>query len=177
MGLLLEQLRKPRWSPYVAGVLLGLVYILGLLFADQLLGASGSFENLAGLIAGFFSPKVSDNVYFQYVMPPGITWQVWLLVGVFLGALVSSLSSGSFKWRAVPVQWEKDYGKGRAKRWILAFIGGIILEFGAGIAGGCTSGLAIAGSLQLAPAGFIFIAGLFASGVITSLLVYRGRWH
>ena len=45
------------------------------------------------------------------------------------------------------------------KRWVLAFIGAIILEFAAGIAGGCTSGLAISGGMLLAPAAFLFIMG------------------
>ena len=54
------------------------------------------------------------------------------------------------------------------KRWGLAFIGAIILEYAAGIAGGCTSGLAISGGMLLAPAAFLFIAGMFASGIITA---------
>jgi hypothetical protein len=174
---LIEQLKKPRWSPYSAGVVLGLVYVLGLLFADQLLGASGSFENLAGLIAGAFSSKVAESMYFKYIMPAAITWQVILMIGVFLGAMVAAASSGQLKWKSIPDHWKENHGSSVWKRWVLAFLGGIILEYGAGIAGGCTSGLAIAGSLQLAPAGFLFIAGLFASGILTSLIMFRGRWR
>jgi uncharacterized protein len=37
------------------------------------------------------------------------------------------------------------------------------LEYAAGIAGGCTSGLAISGGMLLAPAAFLFIMGMFAS--------------
>lgn len=177
MARLIEQLRKPRWSPYSAGVLLGLVYIFGLLFADQLLGASGSFENLAGMIAGWFSTGVSESIYFKYVMPAGISWQVVLMLGVFLGALTSAALSGGFRWRTMPDQWRENHGSSRWKRWVLAFAGGIILEYGAGIAGGCTSGLAIAGSMQLAPAGFVFIVGLFASGIATSMIMFGRRWR
>ena len=52
-------------------------------------------------------------------------------------------------------------------------MGAIILEYAAGIAGGCTSGLAISGGMLLAPAAFLFIAGMFASGILTALIVYR----
>ncbi|KKM09615.1 hypothetical protein SY88_18415 [Clostridiales bacterium PH28_bin88] len=168
----MTQIKKPAWSPYAAGALLGVVSILALWTQDQLLGASGAFENVAGL-AGAVSSTIGESIYFRFVMPPGITWQVVLLLGVFLGALASSRVSGSFTWRHVPPGWERVWGTGRWKRWLIVFLGGIILEYGAGIAGGCTSGLAISGSLQLAPAGFVFIAGLFASGIATSMVLHR----
>jgi hypothetical protein len=58
----------------------------------------------------------------------------------------------------------------------LVFIGAILLEYGAGVAGGCTSGLAIWGGLQLAPAAFVFMGGMFATGILTALIVYRRRY-
>jgi len=178
MAWLIEQLRKPRWSPYAAGVLLGIVSVLALLISDQLLGASGTFENLAGIIGGWFSKGISDSMYWQYIMPAAITWQVILVIGVFFGALISSMLSGTFKWRFIPDQeWRKNRGDGTAKRWSIAFIGGFILEYGAGIAGGCTSGLAISGTLQLAPAGFLFIVGMFASGIVTSIIIHGRGWR
>ena len=51
---------------------------------------------------------------------------------------------------------------------MLAFIGAMILEYAAGIAGGCTSGLAISGGMLLAPSAYLFIAGMFASGIVTA---------
>ena len=55
-------------------------------------------------------------------------------------------------------------------------LGAILLEYAAGIAGGCTSGLAISGGMLLVPAAFLFIAGMFASGIITALVIYRNRY-
>jgi uncharacterized membrane protein YedE/YeeE len=52
----------------------------------------------------------------------------------------------------------------------------MILQIGAGIAGGCTSGLALAGGVQLSPAAFLFIPGIFISGAIVQLLVYREKY-
>ena len=73
-------------------------------------------------------------------------------------------------------QWKRIFGAQTWKRWVLAFIGAIILEYAAGIAGGCTSGLAISGGMLLAPAAFLFIAGMFASGIVTALIIYRKNY-
>ena len=71
---------------------------------------------------------------------------------------------------------EAIFGPQLWKRWLLLFVGAIILEYGAGIAGGCTSGLAISGGMLLAPAAFLFIAGMFVSGILTAMIVYGKRY-
>ena len=174
MKFILNYIRKEEWSPYVAGILLGVVGVLAVLLSNSLLGASGAFENIAGLIGKAVAPQAFDNMYFNFIMPPGITWGVILLVGVFFGGMLGAFSSGTFKWRLVSDdQWKKVFGPQVWKRWVLAFLGAIVLEYGAGIAGGCTSGLAISGGMLLAPAAFLFIGGMFASGILTALVVYR----
>jgi hypothetical protein len=178
MNWLKNQFQKELWSPYVAGALLGIVGILAVWLSDSLLGASGAFENMAGLIGKAVAPQLFNNLYFNFIMPPGITWGVSLLVGVIFGGMLGSLSSKTFKIRVNTddPQWIKIFGPQTWKRWLIAFGGAIILEYGAGIAGGCTSGLAISGGMLLAPAAYLFIAGMFASGIVTALLVYGRRY-
>jgi len=177
MDWLRKQLSKELWSPYAAGVLLGIVGILSVVLADNLLGASGAFENLAGLVGQAVAPDLFDNLYFNFVMPPGITWGVLLLIGIFFGGVLGALSSRTLKLRDNDdAQWIKIFGPERWKRWSIAFLGAIVLEYGAGIAGGCTSGLAISGGMLLAPAAFVFIAGMFGSGILTALIVYGKRY-
>jgi len=178
MNWLKQQLSKELWSPYAAGILLGIVGILTVLIANSLLGASGGFENLAGYIGKAIQP---NNMYFNFVMPTGITWGVILLVGVFFGGMIGAASSGTLMWgkkgSANPdAQWKRVFGPQVWKRWLLAFFGAIILEYAAGIAGGCTSGLAISGGMLLAPAAFLFILGMFASGILTALIIYRKNY-
>ncbi len=166
-------LKQKEWSPYLAGVVLGLVYVVSIAVAGIIPGGSGAFENVGGLIAQYLAPALANNTYFKFVMPPGISWEVILLAAVFVGAFVSAKLSGDFKVAAVPdAQWRRVFGPQVWKRWLVAFVGGIILEYGAGIAGGCTSGLAIGGGLFLAPAAFLFIAAMFMSGIPTALLMY-----
>ena len=181
MKFILNYLRQELWTPYVAGILLGVVAILAVWLSHSLLGASGAFENLSGLIGKAIFPKAFDSMYFNFIMPAGISTGVILLIGVFFGGMLGAASSGTLIWRKKDAansnrQWKRVFGPAVWKRWLLAFVGAIILEYGAGIAGGCTSGLAISGGMLLAPSAFIFIAGLFAAGIITTLILYRGRY-
>jgi hypothetical protein len=161
----MDRIRKlfaqETWSPYLAGGLLGVVGLLAVGLSNHLLGASGAF----------------DNMYFNFVMPAAITWNVVLLVGIFFGGTLGALSAKTFRWRSMPdKQWIEAFGPSRAKRWAFAFMGGAVLQYAAGIAGGCTSGLAISGGMLLAPAAFLFIAGMFGSGILTALIIYRARY-
>ncbi|HKZ44149.1 MAG TPA: YeeE/YedE thiosulfate transporter family protein [Anaerolineales bacterium] len=181
MKFILNYIRKETWSPYVAGILLGIVGILAVLITNSLLGASGAFENLAGMIGKVLAPTTFDNMYFNFIMPPGISAGVILLIGVFFGGLIGAATSRTLKWGKKDSansdkQWKMIFGRQTWKRWLLAFFGAIILEYAAGIAGGCTSGLAISGGMLLAPAAFLFIAGMFASGIATALIIYRRRY-
>lgn len=181
MKFILNYIRKEEWSPYVAGALLGLVGIAAVWATDSLLGASGAFENIAGMIGKWLAPAAFDNMYFNFVMPPGITWGVILLVGLFFGGMIGAATSGTLMWGKKGstnpnAQWKRIFGPQVWKRWALAFVGAIILEYAAGIAGGCTSGLAISGGMFLAPAAFLFIMGMFASGIVTALIIYRKNY-
>ncbi len=170
-------LKQKEWSPYLAGALLGLIYVISLVLTGLVPGTSGAFENLAGSVAQAVDPPLANNTYFKFVMPPGISWEVILLAGLFAGAFVSAKLSGDFRLAAVPdAQWRRVFGPAVWKRWLVAFIGGIILEIGAGIAGGCTSGLAFGGGIFLAPAAFLFMAGMFMSGIPTAFLMYRRKF-
>jgi hypothetical protein len=58
------------------------------------------------------------------------------VVGIFLGSLVSALTSRSFHWQAVPDMWERRFGGSRAKRAVVAFAGAAVAMFGARLADG-----------------------------------------
>ncbi len=172
-----SRLRQEFWSPYAAGVLLGLVGIGMVVLSQHLLSASGGFATFTSTLLQKVAPAAVQNTYFKFITPPGFNWQVMLLVGMFFGGFLASLSSRTFRlrWNDDPV-WNKVFGPARWKRFVLGFCGAILLQYGAGIAGGCTSGLAISGGMLLAPAAFIFMGGMFASGILTAILIYRRRY-
>jgi len=167
-----------KWSPYAAGVLLGVVGILSVLLTGHLLGASSGVAILTSTLLNAADPQAAQgSMYFKFIMPPGLSWEVLLLVGIFFGGMFAALTAGTFRlrWNDDPT-WRKVFGPQRWKRFVVGFLGAIILQYGAGIAGGCTSGLAISGGMLLAPSALVFMAGMFISGILVALAVYRRRY-
>lgn len=170
--------REENWSPYIAGVGLGIVGILAVVVANHLMTASGGIAVTASALVHRLAPQtIEKNIYFRFVMPPAFDWEVLILIGMFVGGFLASLSSGTFKirWNQDPV-WVKIFGTSRLKRFLIGFISAVIIQYGASIAGGCTSGLAISGGMLLAPSAFLFMAGMFISGIITAIIVFRRRY-
>ena len=124
------------WSPYLAGALSGLVLIFSVLIAGKYFGASTSFVRSAGMIEELVAPeRVSQLAYFKSKIPK-IDWQWMFVIGIFLGSLISSLTSTSFRWQALPDMWKSRFGSSVGKRAIVAFLGAVVAMFGARLAGG-----------------------------------------
>lgn len=124
------------WSPYLAGALSGLVSVFSVWISGHYLGASTTFVRVAGMIEKYIDPdKVAGMDYFIKVVPK-VDWQVMFIAGIFLGSLISALTSRSFLFKGVPVMWENRFGKSPVKRGVVAFIGGMIAMFGARLADG-----------------------------------------
>ncbi|MFZ3102190.1 MAG: YeeE/YedE thiosulfate transporter family protein [Desulfitobacteriaceae bacterium] len=172
-----EKMKMKIWSPWSTGVLLGLTAIASYVLVDKTIGSSGGIENIDSILLKLFHSSLANSMYFKFQMPPVLSFQIMLFAGMILGAFTSSMWSKDFKFRMMPdQQWTQIFGQSKLKRWSLIFIGGIIIEYAAGIAGGCTSGLAISGTMQLSPAGLIFIVGLFVSGIITTKILYGRKY-
>ncbi len=175
---------QETWSPYVAGILLAIVGLLAVHLANALLGASGAVESFVGWAGKHLNLSIFNNLYWGVtggralpIMRPEITWSVILLVGTIFGGTIGALTSRTFKFRwNDDAQWKRIFGPQVWKRAVIGFFGAILLEYAAGIAGGCTSGLAIAGGMTFTPAAFLFIGGMFISGIITLLIVYGRRY-
>lgn len=128
--------KKPQWSPYVAGGLLGLVSWFAVLTAGKYLGVSTTFVRTIGMIESLFAPeRVANLPYFKEIRPI-IDWQWMEVLGILIGAFIAARLAGEFKSKFVPPMWEKRFGPDRFKRWFVAFLGGIILMFGARMADG-----------------------------------------
>lgn len=128
---------EPRpWNPYFAGALSGLLIIVSVVLADKYLGASTTFVRSAGMIEQLFAPdKVAKMAYFLKEKAI-VDWQWMFVLGIFIGALISALTSGSFRWQAVPDSWQERFGPAWGKRWATAFVGGVVAMFGARLADG-----------------------------------------
>lgn len=124
------------WSPYLAGALAGIVMILSVWIAGKYFGASTTFVRSAGMIEKIFSTERVEKMDYFINKVPKIEWQWMFVFGIFMGSLISSTTSRSFKWKALPDMWEDRFGPGRMKRAVVAFIGGMVAMFGARLADG-----------------------------------------
>jgi uncharacterized membrane protein YedE/YeeE len=90
-----------------------------------------------------------------------------------VGAFLSAISSGEFSSQWLPSMWQARFGEhSLALRLLVAFGGGALMALGARLAGGCTSGHGISGSMQLALSSWIVLGCLFAGGMATAALMY-----
>jgi len=127
---------KKGWNPYIAGALTGLLLIFSVWFTGKYVGASTTFVRSVGYIEQIFdAERVAQLAYFKKEIPK-IDWQFLFVVGIFFGALASSITSQSFRWQAVPTRWKIRFGPSVPKRAIAAFIGGAVAMFGARLADG-----------------------------------------
>ena len=161
-----------RWSPYVVGALIGILSWLAFLTVDRPIGVSTALAKTSGMIAGTVAPDfVAHNAYFVKYRPV-VDWEWMLVAGIALGAFTSSRMSGDRPLKTVDRIWSRRFGSSRSRRFLGAFAGGVVLMFVARLAGGCTSGHGISGSLQLALSGWLFFGTVFASGIATASLLF-----
>ena len=165
------------WSPYVAGAGIGLLSWFAFATADRPIGVSTAFEYSAALAEKTAVPQVAHtNAYFSKKeaegKPPKIDWEWMLVIGVFIGALISSQVSGDRGSPIVPPLWRWRFGDSALKRLAVAFFAAALMMFGARLAQGCTSGHGISGTLQLAVSSWIFIGVAFAVATVTTWAIY-----
>ncbi|MCC6491257.1 MAG: YeeE/YedE family protein [Candidatus Hydrogenedentes bacterium] len=171
------------WSPYVAGALVGVLAIASVVATTALtdktkfLGASTTFVRAAGLAEkAVASEHVANNAYFTKEKVK-VDWQFLFVIGIFLGAVVSSLTDGSFRLEKVPPTWQARFGASIGKRALGAVAGGAVAMFGARLADGCPSGHGLSGIMQLSVSGLVALAMFFGAGVFVAHFVYRGASH
>jgi len=168
-------LRDKAWSPYVAGIIIGLLQIPAFLLIDTALGASSSYVTVGALLASVVDPAVGRIDYMaQHMAATGKNWwQVALVMGIAIGAFLSMRLSGARRAAISPV-WHRALGTASpGMRYAVAFVAGFVMLFGARVADGCTSGHGLSGVAQLAVGSTVAVAAMFAGGIATALVLLR----
>lgn len=161
------------WSPYIVGAGVGVLSWLTFYFSKSALGASGGYATCAGLIGRGIAPRHTGSLPYYRENPPAINWGLLLLGGMLIGSFLAAWSGGEITNRLVPPMWELRFGEDSGLlRTGTAFSGGVLMAFGARLAGGCTSGHGISGTLQLSIGSWVSAACFFVGGVITANLLY-----
>lgn len=166
-------LTRSRWNPYLVGIGIGLLSWAVFAIVNAPLGVTTSLGQWSGLAAEpvMGVEGVRANPYWAKNLPKW-DYGTFFLVGTFLGALVGAWLSRDFKIEVVPAVWRERFGGSPAKRLTVAFVGGILAMYGARMAGGCTSGNGLSGSMQLAVSGWTFFITMFITGLATAWLMF-----
>jgi len=164
------------WSPYEVGAGIGVLSWLTFYFSNKPIGASSFYANVAGLLGRLAVPGHTARLkYFQENPPQLLNWGTLFVVASVAGAYLAATTAGDFEGRWLSPMWEARFGADSlGLRLAVALAGGILMAFGARLAGGCTSGHGISGTMQLAVSSWLTVVALFASGVVTALSLYGG---
>ncbi|MCO4755149.1 MAG: YeeE/YedE family protein [Bacteriovoracaceae bacterium] len=166
----IQMLGKAAWSPYLAGALIGILAWLTFTFSNKPIGASSAYATVAGLLGKLIAKKHTLKLKYYKENPPEVSWGLVFVLSAIGGSFISSITGGEFEVRWVPKLWEEVHGSSSYS--ITAFIGGIFMAFGARLAGGCTSGHGISGTLQLSLASWVSLLCFFIGGIIGAQFLY-----
>lgn len=170
--MIIEWLTMQQWSPYLAGAGIGILSWFTFLLSDKGLGCSTSYAKTAGMIESVVTRGKSRDKKYYKEFPPVIDWQWILVIGIIIGAFLSSILSGTFSVGVVPDLFQARFGDDPAVRILFALIGGILMGIGARWARGCTSGHGITGNMQLGTASLVASACFFAGGIAMAFILY-----
>ena len=163
---------KGEWGFVSTGALAGIV-ILAATAQGQYLGISGGVASLVAYVANAAGYTLNSVPVFDDTT----AWRAALIVGIFLGAALSALLSGSFRNVPVTPLWESAFPSGVKSRAPAVFVAGFLIIFGALIGGGCTTGAFMAGFPTLSIGSFAMGMTFFGVGMGTAFLLYWGQWR
>jgi uncharacterized membrane protein YedE/YeeE len=97
-----------------------------------------------------------------------------LLISIFVGGLIGSITSGHFAVRADMGAGFSTIVTGNPIDMILfLFTGGMLVGFGTRMAGGCSSGHGLSGCSRMQPASILATAVFFGTAVVVSWLLWK----
>jgi uncharacterized membrane protein YedE/YeeE len=171
----LQKSPKPYANPYLAGAILGVVLFASFFITGSGLGASGAINRYLIFAEDLIFPDHVNRTpqlitYAGGDQNPLADWIIFLSIGVVVGGFISALISKriSFETKKGPRISEKT-------RWVMAFLGGILMGYGARFARGCTSGQGLTGGAVLSVGSWAFLMAVFA-GAYSLAYFFRKFW-
>ncbi|HIQ16318.1 MAG TPA: hypothetical protein EYH38_12270 [Leucothrix sp.] len=185
-----------QWNWVASGIAIGFIFLMAV-FLVKPIGVSTQFVILDGIVwdavdddvvvkdekakKGYSSPNAylnkSGGKYAKNVAKP-VNYSFIFVVAMLAGGLFASLLQASptdKKSLKSPQVWRDKYGHSLSKHFFASFLGGVLVLFGARLAGGCTSGHMISGMMQTSISGYLFAVGAFIIAVPVAIIMYRVR--
>lgn len=177
------------------GILLGLTFFVAVALVKPI-GVSTQFVIADGLLASLVSPSLvkkdesakagysspnaylnkSGGKYARAIAKPlnyGFIFVLSMFLGGLLGRLFTKNKDGQSSVRQIPDVHSHRFNGNVMLRYGLSFLGGIIVLWGARLAGGCTSGHMMSGIMQTSVSGYLFAGATFLVAVPTAILLYK----
>ena len=141
-----------RYHPFVAGIVVGLIALLAWPMSESTgrpygLGITTPSANLINYL-------VSGNSKF-------IDWGVLLVLGIFVGSYIAARGSKEFKWRLPDKKTIRN-----------SAFGGILMGFGASVAGGCSIGNGLVETATMSWQGWIGLGSMIIGVWFMSYFIF-----
>jgi uncharacterized membrane protein YedE/YeeE len=95
----------------------------------------------------------------------------WITIGLVIGGFTSGLMNGRLN-----ITTNRGPNVSVRMRWMMAFIGGAFMGYGARLARGCTSGQALSGGAVLSVGSWAFMLAVFGGAYALAYFV-RKLWN
>lgn len=185
------------WNWKVSGLALGLIFLATVAVVKPI-GVSTQFVIFDAVIADLFMPDLieenpaaasgysstnaylnkSGGSYAKAAANPinyGFVFVIAMIVGGVIGARVTKKGNDVEATPQIPKFHSQQFGQTPWQRYSLAFAGGVLVLWGARLAGGCTSGHMMSGMMQTSLSGYLFALAAFAAAIPTAILLYRTK--
>ena len=157
-----------KWLP-AAFALAGIIVFIFATFGPPA-SSSGYVSTLIGILQPIVPEYIAEKEH--YAMMSGVgSWLFAFVLGMAIGGFFAGRTS-RLPVDDIPQIWRERFGDNKLKRYGATFIGGFMILFASRLAGGCTLGLFISGSTQLAVSGLYFGVLIFGFAMLAARIVY-----
>lgn len=140
--------------PVTGGLLIGCAQAVSLLVTHSPLGVSTAYEHLSRHILD----ALRGDIGARPSLPSKSIMFSLGIVGGSIALLISSPSICSPAPKLAIPAWQ-------------AFVGGVVMTFGARLGGGCTSGHGLSGLSAMSASSLVTVAAMFCAGILTRALM------
>lgn len=141
---------------YLAGPALGLCVVACRLLFNGRLGVTGGYSEIVERVR-------ARQLTFD--------WRGWFVLGVLLGGGLYAVAAGGPDFHGYGWLTANLHGSARVAIAPILLLAGVLIGYGAKLAGGCTSGNGLSGSAMFSPAGLVATATFFATAIGVSFVI------
>lgn len=141
-----------RYHPFVAAIAVGLIALL----AWPMSSSTGRDYGL-----GITTPSANIVNFLITGNTQLIDWGAFLVIGIFLGSYIAAKGSKEFKWRLPDKKTIRN-----------SAIGGILMGFGASVAGGCSIGNGLVETATMSWQGWIGLGSMILGVWFMSYFIF-----